>query len=288
MRKYLFYIILFTTLFSCSKEILIDIPGYNPEVVVDGWISTDDFANIILTKSSPFLDDYDSASIRSTFLNYAKVTLTSSSGESEILTLYKRNEFFPPFVFRSVKMKGVEGESYSIRIEVEGKNIIAESTLTKNPIVDNISVISTSDTTRQFEVYIDDDPSTDNYYYVEIKVEGQDSNFHAAEFPLFTDDGKNGKVNVLRVYRSNQPDPLSLFEPDVKRHLPKYEFHSDDPVFIKVSSIDRIAYEVLNELYVDQINSGNPFSFVNNETSTNIDGGIGRWTGMASEVLYVK
>ncbi len=288
MQKNILYIILILTFYSCSKEIEIDLPGYEPEIVVDGWITSDNYANIILTRSSPFLTEYDSASIRNTFLNYAKITLESSGGESEILTLFKKDEFFPPFVYKTVEMKGTSGETYSITIEVEEEIVTAETTLTLNPIIDSVSIISTSDTTRQFAVYIEDDETAENYYYVEIQIIGQDTNFHPAAFPLFTDDGKNGEINILSVYRSNQPDPLNLIEPDTIRHLPSYQFHVNDPVFIRVSCLDKTSYLVLNDLYIDQQNNENPFSFINNETTTNIDGGIGRWTGMASEIWYIE
>ncbi len=72
---------------SCTKEVEVVQPYYEPKIVVDGWIANNDYANVILTYSSPFLTDYDSVSIRNTFLNYAKVTLTNSKGNSEILTL---------------------------------------------------------------------------------------------------------------------------------------------------------------------------------------------------------
>ncbi len=287
MKNYILFIILVTT-FSCTKEIEVKLPDYTPEVVVDGWISTNDYANIILTRSSPFFEQYDSASIRNIFLNYAKITLSSSDGESEILTLFKKDEFFPPFVYKSVTMKGTSGETYSLTIEVEGDTVTTETTITTKPVIDSVATIATSDTTRQFAVYIKDDPETDNYYYIEIKVVGQDINFHAAAFPLYTDDGKNGETNILKVYRSAQPDPLNLYTPDTTRYLPDYEFHKNDPIYIKVSCIDNSSYNVLYDLYITDMNSENPFSFINNATATNINGGIGRWTGMASETIYIQ
>ncbi len=286
MKNYIIILILIN-IFSCTKEIEVELPEYSPEVVVDGWISTNDYANILLTRSSPFFAEYDSASIRDIFLNYAKITLNSSDGESEILTLFKKDEFFPPFVYKSVTMRGASNETYSLTIEVEGDTISSETTLTENPVIDSVSTIATSDTTRQFAVYLNDDAENNNYYYLEIKVIGQDTNFHPAAFPLYTDDGKNGEIITLKVYRSNQPDPLNLYTPDITRHLPEYEFHVDDPVYIKVSSIDETSYKVLNDLYITDMNSDNPFSFINNATATNINGGIGRWTGMASETIYI-
>ncbi len=282
MQNIILFVIATLYLFSCSKEIQIDLPDYDPEIVVDGWISNNNYANILLTKSSPYLTDYDSASIRNTFLNYAKITLTSSTDESEILTLFRKDEFFPPFVYKSVEMKGQAGETYTITVEINDETVTSNTTITPLPAIDSVTSIITSDTTRQFIAYIDDTPEVNNYYYIEIEVVGQDYNFHPAASPLYTDKGKDGEIITLNVLRSHQSDPLNLYEPEVERNLPDYEFHIEDTVFIRISSIDSTSYAVLNDLYLDKLNSDNPFSFINSETATNIDGGIGRWTGMAS------
>ncbi len=282
MQKLIIYSFAIICLLSCSKEIEIDLPDYEPEIVVDGWMTNNNYANILLTKSSPYLTDYDSASIRNTFLNYAKITLTSSSNESEILTLFRKDEFFPPFVYKSVEMKGQAGETYTLTIEVENEIATSNTTITTPPVIDSVVTVITSDTTRQFAVYVNDTPDVDNFFYIEIEVEGQDTNFHPSSSPLYTDKGRDGEILTLNVLRSYQPDPLNLYEPEIERNLPDYEFHIEDTVYIKISAIDSISYEVLNDLYLDKLNSDNPFSFINSETTTNIVGGIGRWTGMAS------
>ncbi len=282
MKKLIFSLAIIYICICCTKDIDIDQPNYTPKVVVDGWISSNDYANVILTKSSPFLTDYDSAAIRNTFLNYAKVTLTSSKGESEVLTLFRKDEFFPPFVYRTVSIKGEVGITYDLKIEVGDQVITSTTSIPEQPVVKDMFVNFLSDTTMNFRLLIDDDESVANYYYSQISIKNVDRNYHSSAFPLFNDLNNNGALIEKYIYRSDEADPLNLNDLDTNRNLPAYEFYRTDTVYVKISSIDAISYTVLSDIYLDQVNSSNPFSFINKNTGTNVEGGIGRWTGMAS------
>lgn len=284
-----YLLILLMALVSCSKEVEIEQPAYESKVAVDGWIEDGDFANVILTRSSPFLTDYDSASIRNTFLNYAKVTVIAGNGDSEVLTLFRKDEFFPPFIYKSTRLKGRTGESYQLKIEVSGETITASTSIPAPPIVKNIQMVPATDTTVTIEAMIDDAANLENFYYTEINVLNYDTRFHPSARPLMTDQGFNGQSTTLNIGRSNQPDPLGIHNIDFERNIPKREFAISDTVFVKISCLDKNAYQILNAIYLDHLSSDNPFSFIEKETATNIEGGIGRWTGQASitwMVLY--
>jgi len=282
-----YFILLLVLLLACSKEVEIEQPAYESKVAVDGWIEDGDFANVILTRSSPFLTDYDSASIRNTFLNYAKVTLITGNDDSEVLTLFRKDEFFPPFIYKSTRLKGEPGETYQLKIEVGGEIITARTTIPKPPIVNNIQMIPASDTTVTIEAIIDDPAELENYYYNEIKAQGFDTRFHPCTQPLILDKTFNGQTTTFDIGRTNQSDPLGIHNIDFKRNLPKREFAITDTIFVKISCLDKNAYQILNAIYLDHLSSDNPFSFVEKKTTTNIEGGIGRWTGQASVTWMV-
>ena len=94
MKIFFAFIILVLFCASCQKDVDLDQPSYQEKIVVDGYIETGRSAMVFLTMSSPFLTHYDSVSIRNTFLNYAKITLVSSTGETEVLTLFREKKFF--------------------------------------------------------------------------------------------------------------------------------------------------------------------------------------------------
>ncbi len=288
--KYLIYISLIIVTLSCSKEIEVDLGNYETKIVVDGWIETNSKAHVILTKSSAYFTTYDSASIRNLFLNTAKITLSCNDGQSEILTLYKQDEFFPPFVYKSVSIVGEENKSYTLSIETGDKIITAETTIPTKPDIESVRMSLLSDTTTTINATINDDVSENNYYFNQILVRHYDSLFHASKNALYNDNQANGGLIESEVKRSTQPDPLNIYGIDTNRNIPSDEYYYTDTVEVKISAIDKESYTVLQSLYLDEYNSGNPFAFVNQQTVTNVDGGIGRWTGMASRtyLVYLK
>ncbi len=288
MDKLLLSIIICLLIVACTKEIEVEQPVYEPEIVVDGWIENNNFAHVILTHSSPFIQEYDSMSIRNTFLNYAKVTLSDSKGNTEILTLTRKDEFFPPFVYKSIEMKGEVGVQYHLLIEADGKIVKSTTSIPDLPVINKILPVYLSDTTMQIDVQIENRYAEPEFYFAEIKVKGIDRNFHPSSFPLYKSNGESSDLSEYRIYRSDQPDPLGLYEKDSLRIIPEFEFYHTDTVFLKFSAIDLEAYNLLIDINLDNLNSGNPFSFINKKTNTNIIGGIGRWTGKATNnyIIY--
>jgi len=276
------YLLFILVLISCSKEIELEQVDYERKIVVDGWIENGQSAQVLLTMSSPFLTDYDSASIRNTFLNYAKVTLKTGSGDSEVLTLTRQDEFFPPFVYRSIRLKGEAGETYELEVLYQNKLVEASTTIPELPNVEDVWSHAVSDTSMIIETQLNDRANERNYYYSQINVKHFDTRFHPADEPLLNDNLFDGQQITFQVKRSNQSDPLNIYGIDHERNIIADEFAITDTVYVKISQIDEEAYRVLNGIYVDHLTQGSPFSFVDQKTSTNIVGGIGRWTGLAS------
>lgn len=132
---------------GCTKEVELEQPAYKPKIVVDGYIESGKAASVSLTMSSPYLTHYDSASIRHTFLNHAKITISSSEGDEEVLTLYRENRFFPPFVYKSVSIRGRTGVEYHLKIEVSGDTLSSVTSIPAAPVVSNAFFDAVSDTT---------------------------------------------------------------------------------------------------------------------------------------------
>jgi len=285
MRLVVFIVIV--VMMSCTKDIEIDQVSYQTKIVVDGWIENDGRAHVLLTRSSPFLTDYDSASIRNTFLNYAKVVLIAGNGQSEILTLTKQDAFFPPFVYKSTEIKGEVGETYQLEVHYQNKIITSTTTIPELPNVNDVFAQSVSDTSMIINASVIDDGANKNYYYSQILTKHFDTRYHPSDNPLRNDRLFNGKEHVFQIKRSNQPDPLNLYNINSERNIIADEFAIDDTVFVKVSQIDEEAYRVLNGIYIDHLSQNNPFSLVDQQTHSNINGGIGRWTGLATQQYTV-
>lgn len=278
----LYYILFLLIMTSCTKEIELEQEDYARKIVVDGWIENDRGAQVFLTMSSPYLTEYDSTSIRNTFLNYAKVTLITGSGETEVLTLSKQDNFFPPFIYKSNKIKGQVGEQYNLEVLYQGVVVKAQTTIPNLPEIKSVWDSLVSDTSMIIKTKLLDKADERNYYYSQINVKHIDTRFHSTNSPLVNDNLFDGKEVEFQIERKNQPDPLNIYDIDDKRSLESYEFALTDTVYVKISQIDQESYKVLNGIYFNSLVQGSPFSFVDQKTNTNIVGGIGRWTGLAS------
>jgi hypothetical protein len=274
-------------LMACTTEIELQQPDYTPKLVVDGTIESDDFAQVFLTRSSPFLTEYDSVSIRLTFVNTATVTLTCSNGDSEVLTLFRQNQFFPPFCYRSIRMKGIPGQTYTLDIRSGGKVVTATTSLPQPPSLKGLKMVAHSDTSCRLLAEVSPLPLEKEYLYISYRSVLADRGYHPSGVPVFRLDPASDTAEVP-IYRC---DETNLYLLNGARRVysgwPKNDFSLVDTVFVKVGRVDARSYQILKSLFADQSVKNNPFAFNSAGIQTNIVGGIGRWTGIATAPLQV-
>jgi len=276
---------------ACTSEIELDQPYYEPKIVVDGYIETGQFAHVYLTWSSPFLTEYDSASIRATFINNATLTLTTATGDSEVMTLFRNNAFFPPFVYRTTRLKGEEGGTYTLTVNYKGKQVTATTTLPAVPTLGDLIMEPVSDTTGYLLAEVQAAATQPTYLFVQTKSQLAKDNYHPSRIPVMLLEPSDPPImKRLSVFRSPATnlhllDTLSTFYEDWPFQL----FALEDTVMVKIGAIDETSFDILKSLFVDQAIQNNPFAFNTAGIVTNIQGGIGRWTGIATapERLYI-
>ena len=78
-------ILLFTLLGSCLGKVSTD-TEYHRQLVVEGRIEAGGPAEVMLSENLPFLDVITEQTLEAAVVRYAKVTVTSDDGQSEILT----------------------------------------------------------------------------------------------------------------------------------------------------------------------------------------------------------
>jgi hypothetical protein len=288
MRIIVFSILVLFT-FACTKDVDIDQPAYGQKVVVDGYIETRQPACIFLTMSTPYLTHYDSASIRGSFLNYAKITLTSSGGEEEVLTLYRENRFFPPFVYKSVSMRGQEGLRYDLKVEVKGHEITASTTIPSAPEIVDTRFSEISDTTGYVDFLVKAPEQGNQYLFTRVASQLGNEELHPSLNPVSVVRSSDQTPVWQRVLRVTEFGLyLENTESDFYDDYGRFEYDLRDTVRLIVGAVDSVSYEVLHSLFVDRSNQENPFAFNGNRIQTNINGGIGRWTGIGKgEILSV-
>ena len=83
--KYSSFALVLSILWSCTKEVQIDIPGYKEQLVVDGRIETGQPAIILLSKSANVYSSTNFESYLNSFVDDAIVVLSDGT-QTDTLT----------------------------------------------------------------------------------------------------------------------------------------------------------------------------------------------------------
>ena len=116
---------------SCTDVIDIQINSSDPQIITEGSVGLDEFAEVTLTKSIDLDDTNEFPAVEN-----AVVTITEKNGESEVLTETK------PGIYQSISLKGKAGKSYTLNIVSGNKEISSESTIPLKVAIDSFSVVN--------------------------------------------------------------------------------------------------------------------------------------------------
>ena len=274
MKPISYFFVFFLTIyfFSCSKDIDFEIPKGEKLLVVDGLIEQGEYPYVILTEVSPFFAEYDSLELRKLVIMSAKVTINNGD-TTEILSLVKNNEFFPPYVYRGFGFKGEIGKTYELKIYWKEK--IHES---KTELISPVNIESLSiepfyrfyDTLGIIRANINDPINETNYYRTFTKLIGKQNNFNPFNFSVMGDNLFNGENYTFTIYQGLEN--LNDKETDIY-------FTKNDTVVVKFCSIDKESFRFWLTAEREMALSGNPLALSNNKVETNItNGAYGYWT----------
>lgn len=264
-------IVLVLFIITACQDACVDIDDYSSEIVVDGWIENGEAAKVLLTLSSPYFGKVDSASLRDYVLTRAKVTLTSST-EEEILTLGKNEDFFPPYYYRSVQIKGEVGEAYALKVEYGGRVVQAETSIPEPSILDSIYYckLEGNDTLGYLKTIFTDGASTKDYYRTMTKIKGEDNNYIPTYLPDFSDTYFNGQTVEKSFYKGNKS---TLDKED------ELYFNVGDTISFKFCKVDKVSYDFWRTLHREFVNAGSPFATTHSLVESNVSNGLGIWCG---------
>ncbi len=298
---YLFFIALLLILQfnACQTEIEVDLPDYQPKLVVEGYIELGQPARVMLTRSVPFFQQIDLNYILNNVLVMdAVVTVTSSDGETERLSFVPNSE--SPYMFAYVgNMRGKENTRYDLKIEWGGQTYTATTSILHSFDLDSIGFYKMPemmrDTMRTIRVLMSDNPSEMNFYQYYVKVHGKKvhDNVWITTIPVAFDDATfNGLTFNFEVLRAN---PSSFLMPQMseeeEREYFRMTYRPGDTVYVKYGLIDYDSYQFWNTGGNDAAMGQNPFTnptpVISNIRGENV---TGVWCGYAAktEVLIYE
>ena len=306
-RKHIsIYILLI--LFSCTKEIEIPIENQSKQFVVTGHIEKGKPATVLLQRSLPYFDpiildlnDPLNSIIFKSLVNNATIRLTTSNGESEILTELIPNVNDTWFYNYTGTIIGQEGVSYRLEIEKEDTTLWAITTIPELPEIneDNLRFLYRPDDSAYCYLAgtLTDPDTIGNCYRAFSKTSSNDWGEDPFFMPMLEQDGNyndeyiNGWEDfAFPMYKGRgfwqewgkQEDETTDEEVDGSSGATTGFWNIGDEVQVKWSAVDRGSWDFWISLQYN--NPGGPFGSPA-QAKTNINGGLGVWGGSSSQYI---
>jgi hypothetical protein len=309
-RVHILPAVLALLLTACEKEITVELPTTEPRLVVEGSIETGGPPIVILTRTQSYFAPTDLASIAQIFVKDAIVIVSdgittdtldqicSSTIPDELIDEAAAATGLDPALLANAdicvytdlggQILGVEGRSYSLSIQADGKTASSVTSIPYTVPLDStwfeLALQEPDDDTLGFIHATLSDPDTMGNAYrwyarrINAGSDGQakDDAFIAPFFSVFEDRYVNGLTFDFSYNRGSSPYSTAEDDENAERGY----FKVGDIVVVKFTSIGFKEYDFYNTYYNNVATQGDLFSNPANARS-NVTGALGVWAGYA-------
>jgi len=272
MTRLLIFLLPIVVLFACEAETILDQSQYESKIVIDGWIEQGGFPRVIVGRSSSYFDAIDSSTVSDLVIRTAKVTVSDGT-TSEVLTLRKDNNYFPPYVYAGTSIRGESGKTYSLTVEHDNSSYTASTTIPPPAAFDRLwfQLAEGEDSIGYIYGKFTDNPDETNYYRIFTRRENEDNRYIPVYLSAVGDQSFNGKSFTFTLLRG--PDNFTNVVDDLY-------FKLGDTVRVKFCTMDQAHFDFWRTLERELYVVGNPFSSSGNRIISNINGNaLGVWGG---------
>ena len=313
MKNLVYISVLLFVIFACTKEVDIDIPQHQEQLVVDGRVETGGFPIVLLSKSTDIYGQTDANQVLESFETGAIITV--SDGINVVVLDEICSNSLPPSVASAfAEFFGIEeselgnfdlcvytttdpsvigevGKTYSLNIDYENEIYQAETTILPEVPLDSIYWKEDPDNPDNgfcWATLTDPAGQGDSYFWearrIHVNQEGDptDELFQNTFNPAFTDDFFDG-LSIDFAYEN----PQGFTDESLQQNERGY-YQREDSVVIKFSKIDLGVYEFMEKKYTQLQTGGSPFATPLNIPSNLTNGARGVWAGYSTsyDTLY--
>lgn len=274
--RHILPLICLISLCSCEKT---GMTVSDPQIVVEGWIENGSSPVVILTSSVSVTEEIKNVNELSDYIiRWGKVTISDGT-QSVVLTGTRNNNYFPPYIYTTGKIKGEVGKRYDITVEYGGKTVTASTTIPEPVELEYLKVNRSEEDSEK--VYLTaglkDDPNKKNYYKTFIKILNKDKYYQPSFMGLLDDAVLSEGVDEIPVNNCVS----NLFE----KH--DSNFHVTDTVMVRFCTLDEVSFQYWSDYDTISSLSTNPFFPATTKIRSNIRGGLGYWAGYGSTYYTV-
>jgi hypothetical protein len=248
---------------SCEKEIELDLNSADPKYVIEAELPQNEVVTVNITKTVNFSDSNVFPKVKG-----AVVSITDNSGVSEQLIETADGQY------KSQKIKGEEGKTYTLNISVEGKNFIANSTMPKAVLFTGVKAnLSTfappgataADNYTIFPQFIDPAELGNSYRFIQTRNGELDKSILVSN-----DNVGNGQPNARPIFSQN------------------FEIKLGDEVTIEMRCIDKPVYDYFFSLNSIQGNGPGGGTTPTNPVSNFTGGALGYFSAFTVQKISKK
>lgn len=303
MTRLIYILAIASFLFSCTKEVEIDIPGYQEKVVIDGRIETGQPPIVFISNSKDIYSPTDLSAFLGAFETGAQITVSNGTTTVELIEICTDN--LPPgseaFVAELIGIPIAElasihicgytsldplifgeiGKTYDLTVNFNGETFTASTQIVEPTPLDAVFWKPDGNiTTHGYSWATLSDPAGqfDGYMWEVKRInldefgEPLDANFQKPFGPVFDDEFFNGLT--FDFFFDNPGSYDSEIEDDFVGLFPL-----GDTLVIKFSKVDEDVYEFLEKKELQLATAGNPFATPTNIPNNLSGGALGIWAG---------
>jgi hypothetical protein len=306
MKNRLYFFAALLVLFSCTKEVEIEIPGYEEQVVVDGVIKTGEPAIVLLSSTANIYSPTNLEAYLNGFISGAEVIVSNGSISDTLIEICTDNlppgsealaaAFFGIPVDELVQLNlcgyfsttivGEVGESYDLVVNVDGATYTSSTSILTPTALDSLywkpeaplethgfSWATLSDPEGSFDAYL---------WEVQRLNQLEDGSINPLTYktfnPFFDDVFFDGLT-----FDFAYENPINFFDEDTDPEFRGY-YAKGDTILVSLSKLGKAEFEFFEKKYNQIYTAGNPFATPTNIPS-NIEGGaLGIWAGFSPTV----
>lgn len=301
--KRIIYIFICISIASCTKEVQIDIPGYEEQIVIDGVIETGQPAIVLLSSTANIYSPTNLEAYLNGFISGATVVVSDGAVTDTLIEICTDN--LPPGTeetaaaffgipvedlvnlnlcgYFSTQIVGEVGKSYSLNVQVDNDNYTATTSILNPTPLDSLfwkPEAPLEDHGFSWAVLSDPAGLNDAYRWEVKRLNtledgSQDPLFYKPFGPFFDDAFFDG-LSFEFAYEN----PISFFDESVDEQYRGY-YKQGDSILVKLSKLGRDEFDFFEKKYNQMYTAGNPFATPTNIPS-NIEGGaLGVWAGFS-------
>ena len=293
---------------SCTKEVEIDIPGYEEQIVIDGRIETGQPPFVLISRSKDIYAPTDLDAFLNGYVSGAIVTVSNGTTTVQLIEICSDN--LPPgseaivagilgvpeaelanyhicgYTSLDPLIFGEVGKTYTLTVDFEGKTYTAETKIMPPTALNSLFWKPDGDlTTHGFAwANLSDAPGQFDAYKWEVQRintdengDPLDANFVEPFAPVFDDEFFDGLT-----FDFFYDNPKGYEDGILDEHAGLYPL--GDTLLIKFSKMDRFVYEFMEKKYIQLATAGNPFATPTNIPTNIVGGALGVWAGYSPTI----